>query len=183
MMKVGRISNLIRPFSADARGAALVEFSLVLPILVVLMALIGDFSRAVYQYHVAEKGVKSAARYLARVPDVTTCASSSFDAYKSNAVALAQKGSFNSTDPFVLNNWNSPSDIQVSVTCVANPVDVNTQQTEYLGPVEIPIITVTTSFQFNDLGMLNIISLLKSDHLDRGKIEISASHREIYVGD
>lgn len=180
---MGRFLEHITRFLTDRRGAALTEFALVLPVLVVVMGFIGEFSRAVYQYHVAEKGVKSAARYLARVPDVTSCATSSFDSYKTNAITMAQRGSFDMSDPFVLNNWTTASDVQVSVTCISNPVDPVTKQSPYYGPELIPVITVSTSFEFNDLGMLNIIKLLKSDSQDRGAIEISASHREVYVGD
>lgn len=146
------------------------------------MGFIGEFSRAIYQYHVAEKGVKSAARYLARIPDVTSCTASAFDSYKSNAVQLAQRGSFNSSEP-VLSNWDDASEVKVDVTCIANPVDTTTQQSQFYGPTQIPIITVSTSFEFNDLGMLNIIKALRSNSQDRGKIEISASHSEAYVGD
>ena len=180
---MGQHLQHIQGFFGDKRGAALTEFALVLPILVVMMSFIGEFSRAVYQYHVAEKGVKSAARYLARVPDVTVCASSSFDSYKSDAIALAQKGSFDAGDPFVLNNWTSAADVQVVVTCIANPIDPNTNLSPFYGPEQIPVITVSTTFDFNDLGMLNVIKLLRPGNQDRGAIEISASHREIYVGD
>lgn len=170
-------------FREEIKGSALVELSLALPLLVVFVGFIGEFSRVVYQYHIADKGVKSAARYLARVPDVSTCSAASFDGFKTNAVNMAQRGSFNAGEPLVLSNWNDAGDIQISVSCVANPVDPNTQQTPYFGPPEIPVITVSTSFQFNDIGLLNVIKVLNADHEDRGTISISASHKEVYVGD
>jgi len=118
-----------------------------------------------------------------RVPDITTCTSSAFDSFKSNATSLAQRGSFDANEPHVLNNWTSAADLDISVSCISNPVDTNTQQSEYFGPAEIPIITVSTSFEFDDLGMLNIVRLLNPGHEDRAKISITAEHKEVYVGD
>lgn len=170
-------------FYREKSGSALVEFSLVLPLLVVVMAFIGDFSRAIYQYHVAEKGVKAAARYLARVPNVTVCAASSFDAFSGKAKALAQRGSFNVADDLVLSNWANASEVTVSVACQANAPDAVTNVKPFHGPDQIPIITVSASFTFNDAGFLNVIKILNPSYQDRGTITIAAAHEEVYVGD
>ena len=172
-----------RYLRSDDSGAALLEFSLLLPVLVVMMAFIGDISRAVYQFHVAEKGVKSAARYLARVPDVTVCAASSFDTFSSNAANMAQRGSFNAQDDFKLSNWQNAADLTISVVCEANAIDAVTNTRPFIGPDQIPVITVSTSFAFDDVGMLNLIKLIDGTQSDNSGITIAASHSEVYVGD
>jgi len=45
-------------------GTALVEFSLVLPLLLILTFITTEFSRALYQYNILTKSARNAARYL-----------------------------------------------------------------------------------------------------------------------
>ncbi|MBT2333886.1 pilus assembly protein [Variovorax paradoxus] len=45
-------------------GAALVEFALILPLLLILTFITTEFSRALYQYNTLAKSVRDAARYL-----------------------------------------------------------------------------------------------------------------------
>jgi len=170
-------------FFRDTTGAALVEFSLLLPMLVVIMGFGSEFGRAVYQIHVAEKGVKNAARYLARVPDIAGCTTSSFDGFALNAINVAQKGSFNNNAPLKLSNWDAPNDITIEVDCVSNLPDAVTNVRPFFGGDQIPIITVRTAFDFNSIGMLDIIQLLDPTQQDNEGIVISAAHKEIYVGD
>lgn len=46
-------------------GAAIVEFALVLPLLLILTFVTTEFGRALYQYNILTKSVRNAARYLA----------------------------------------------------------------------------------------------------------------------
>lgn len=46
------------------RGAALVEFALILPLLLVMVLVVTECGRAIYQYNVLAKTVRDAARYL-----------------------------------------------------------------------------------------------------------------------
>ena len=64
-MRKDRLNCLKR----DCSGAALVEFSLLLPIIFFSAFGMMEFGRALYQFHIANKGVKSAARFMARVPN------------------------------------------------------------------------------------------------------------------
>src|SRR5262249_37504376 len=59
-------------FLRAKKGAALVEFSLLAPVLIMLMCGMCEFANAMRQYHIMEKGVRDAGRYLARVP-MTGC--------------------------------------------------------------------------------------------------------------
>lgn len=46
------------------RGAAIVEFALILPLLLLLTLITTEFSRAIHQYNTIVKSVRGAARYL-----------------------------------------------------------------------------------------------------------------------
>ena len=46
-------------------GAAIVEFALILPLLLILTFITTEFGRALYQYNILTKSVRNAARYLA----------------------------------------------------------------------------------------------------------------------
>lgn len=46
------------------RGVALVEFTLILPLLLILTFITTEFGRALYQYNTLAKSVRDAARYL-----------------------------------------------------------------------------------------------------------------------
>jgi hypothetical protein len=54
-------------------GAALMETAIVFPLVLVLMFGVLDIARAIQDYHTADKSMRSAARYLARVPAEATC--------------------------------------------------------------------------------------------------------------
>lgn len=68
MIKPALINKLIELRRSNA-GTSLVELALVLPMVILLVGGVFELSRAVYQFQIADKGVKSAARYLARIPD------------------------------------------------------------------------------------------------------------------
>jgi Flp pilus assembly protein TadG len=58
-----RISSL-----AQSRGQSLLEFAVVLPLLLLLMAGLIEFGRAFYQYNTLAKAVRQAARYMSERP-------------------------------------------------------------------------------------------------------------------
>lgn len=55
------------------RGAALVEFALALPLMLVFFATIVEGSRIMWSYQTAIAGVRDASRYLARVVPANVC--------------------------------------------------------------------------------------------------------------
>jgi hypothetical protein len=54
-----------RKFHRDTRGQSLVEFALVLPMLLVVMLMITEFGRALYQYNVLSQAARAGARVAA----------------------------------------------------------------------------------------------------------------------
>ncbi|MBC8746945.1 MULTISPECIES: TadE/TadG family type IV pilus assembly protein [Paraburkholderia] len=78
-----------RPVSPKRmRGVAAVEFALVLIPLVLLVAGVSEFGRAIYQYEALTKSTRNAARYLSEYLPSDT----SYPTYKSEALCLAVYG-------------------------------------------------------------------------------------------
>lgn len=156
---------LSRFFSAK-RGAALVEFSLVAPLLILLMCGLAEFANVMRQYHVMEKGVRDAGRYLARVP-MTGCALNG--ASVATAQNLALTGRTSGGTP-LLPSWNNASTVAVTVAqCI------NNSSGAYRGRDNIPVIEVTADAPYADLGLLSVIGL--------GAIDLQVSHQQLWIGE
>ena len=67
------IPHTLRRFVRDTRGASLVEFGIVLPFMLLLLAVMIEAGRFMWSYQVAMEGVRDAGRYLARVAPVDIC--------------------------------------------------------------------------------------------------------------
>ena len=65
----------VRRFLRDSDGAALVEFAILLPMLLVVFTVIIEGGRLMWSYQSAAAGVRDAARYLARATPSNICAS------------------------------------------------------------------------------------------------------------
>jgi len=68
------IYSLIARFRDDQRGAALVEFAMVLPIMLVFFGTTVEGARMMWSYQAAASGVRDASRYLAMVAPIDVCA-------------------------------------------------------------------------------------------------------------
>ena len=137
-----------RAFAGDRRATAMYEFALAVPLLLIILAGGYEFSRALWEYQLASKGVRDAARYLARVNDPTSSGSQTI------ATNLVVRGSAGTTAAPRLD----PSDVSVSVTTQAYDNSAGT----YRGPdgasADINVVTVRAqiSYQGALLGFLQI---------------------------
>jgi len=169
-------STLRTRFKGAVSGSALIEFSLLLPILMGLMVGAFEFGRYFQQTHVVNKGVKNAARYLARIENGDLCpspAGGSFANDTLDARDLAQYGSFDTTGKsLIIPAWDSSSTFTASVTCAPNPETGGIR--DYRGPAVLPVIQVTTTFTYDDIGML--------DFIRPSGLDITATHEELYIG-
>ncbi len=77
---------------ADESGAAIIEFALVLPILLLLVAGCFEIARALLVHHAMTEGVRGGARYLARVPDPVCLPACSVGAARAVAMTRAVIG-------------------------------------------------------------------------------------------
>ena len=69
------ISRIFGRFLRNDSGAALVEFAILLPMLLLVFAMIIEGGRLMWSYQTFNAGVRDAARYLARVAPADICTS------------------------------------------------------------------------------------------------------------
>jgi Flp pilus assembly protein TadG len=159
-------ARLLSRFAKARKGAALVEFSLLAPLLILLMCGLAEFSNAMRQYHVMEKSVRDAARYVARV-QMTGCT------INAGAITAAQNlaltGQIASGGTYVLPSWTNPATVTVAVSdCVSNTTGA------YRGHEEMPVIEVTAAAPYEDLGLLGVLGV--------GDIDLAVRHQQIWIG-
>ena len=81
-----------RAFRKDESGAALVEFALMLPVMLLIFAVIIEGGRMMWSYQAAISGVRDAARYLARVAPQDICsAGGSVASYQPQLLAIVRE--------------------------------------------------------------------------------------------
>ncbi|MGV6803382.1 MAG: TadE/TadG family type IV pilus assembly protein [Ruegeria sp.] len=73
-MKI-RLATPFRRFSKNEDGAIIVEFGLVLPVMLLLLAVTLESARLMWSYQSVIAGVRDASRYLSRVAPADICTS------------------------------------------------------------------------------------------------------------
>jgi Flp pilus assembly protein TadG len=134
----------IRFLARDDRGAALVEFTIILPVLLALFVLLTEGGRVMWYHQLVSKSVRDATRYLTRVATAeqlcpTTGGVNLVPAgYLANARNLAMRGSLDPSQPFLNAIWTDLTTLQARVDCITNGG-------AYRGASRIPLITVTAT--------------------------------------
>ena len=172
-----RLIARLRRLRRDRGGAALVEFTLVAPMLVGLMCGLAEFGNALRQYHIMEKGVRDASRYLAHASVDPPCvgnggaaggtASAGWTQAIAEAKNLAIYGNAAGSGSPLFKTWNNTATVSIASdpTCLANPRGVSASW--------LPQVTVTASAPYADLGMLSALGL--------GPITLTVAHQELKV--
>jgi Flp pilus assembly protein TadG len=101
-----------------AEGNELIEFALVLPLLILLLAGTVEFGRAFYTYNILTKSVRNAARYLSASQVSLSGVVSAV--HVERARNLAMYGNVAGTGPLLLPNLNA-GNITVSNVAVPGP--------------------------------------------------------------
>ena len=159
-----------RLLAEDSRGTAAVEFGLVLPFMVLLLAGVADMGRSIWHHHALQKGARDAARYLSRV-DVPLTA-----AQRTAAKNLMLRGDFDGSSPSRFGYWSDSVNTNLDTeTGLVTPYD-NTAGT-FRGPATISIITVTASVSAPS-GEFPLLSLFSG-----GTVEYSARHQVRNIGE
>lgn len=151
---------------SDSRGAALIEFTIVLPFLLILGLGAFEFGNALYGHHMISTGVRDAARFLARQDDPAS--------QQTTAKQLAVYGEIGGSTKRV--SWWSVSDLSVSLDAIPNPVDPSTGTRAYRGPDPIRVVRVATSTTYPGLGLFSVIGLPPT-------LTISVFHEERAIGE
>ena len=150
----------------DQLGSSMVEMTLVTPFLLVLGLGIVEFSNAFYHHHLITTGLRDAARYLARVDDVTSAAGDAKDIAVTGEIGGAAKRV----------SWWTTSDVSVNTISVSNPVDPTTGARQYRGGDPIQVVRVSTNVSHPGLGFLSLIGITTP-------LAINISHEERVIGE
>jgi adhesin HecA-like repeat protein len=136
----------MRSLWRNREGSALVEATVVVPVLFTLTFGVYEFSWVFYTHQLVSAGVRDAARYAAKAPN--PCDST----IETDAKNLATTGQISSGGTARVHGWSAGS---VSVSCTS----VDNSAGTYRGGSTITIVHVTTSFTDNSLGFFPYLGL------------------------
>ena len=134
-------------------GSALIEATLVVPVLMVLALGVYEFSWFFYRQQLISTGVRDAARYISRFPDFITCNSGVWPA----AQNLATTGRIADGGTARINGWTAN---MVTITCEPG--------------TGVNVVRVSTNFAAPSLGFFGFRGLTAPS--------ISVFHRERIFG-
>ena len=107
-LRRSRRLHWLNRFRRDDRGVQLVELAIVLPILLLLFAAVGEFGRYFYEYSTAAKSARLGARYLA-----AKCAKGSATNWQANARNIVVYGNVAGTGSPILTGLSTANvDVQ-----------------------------------------------------------------------
>jgi Flp pilus assembly protein TadG len=158
--------NRLHRFARETEGTAIIETAIALPLAIMLMVGGIEFGRIFLAYATADKTMRDATRYLARVPEDAICATNGATAWGlANAKNLAMYGRINppaNSQP-LLPNWTDAS----TVTLTADPACGSFSKSTMLQlHAEIPFAV----FMLTAIGLPNNYTL-------------TVQHQERYIGE
>jgi Flp pilus assembly protein TadG len=159
-----------RQFGSDRSGAALLELTVVLPVVMAVGFGAIEFGNLIYKDHLLWNGVRDGARYLAGLPyDPST--------NDTNAKNIVVTGVISGGTARVA-GWTT-SQVTITYPTVPNGPTSCTiggvQQKCYRGPDPITMVTVSTSYTYTSLGFMEFLGL-------GGSKTLTASHQERIIG-
>lgn len=170
---LSRISHGLGNFIAGEEGAAMVEFTIMFPVLIVMALGAAEIGRAVQHHHAVEKSARDAARYLARVQ--ASCAGITDAGDVATAKNLARTGYRNGTTP-ILPYWqDANTTITVTVDCFANDTGTILNRANAPFGSSIPLITVSIEVPYEDIGFLGLLGITG--------FSMTGSHSEVSIGE
>lgn len=133
-------------FLRDTDGAALVEFAMVLPMMLLVFAVIVEGSRMLISYQSAIGAVRDATRYLARIVPTDICVTGgSISAYNGRVGAIANQNLGTTTLPGSV----TVQSVTSSLACVTGSYRVNP------APVATVSATIAIAMPFAGIFALN----------------------------
>jgi Flp pilus assembly protein TadG len=153
----------LRKLHRDDDGGAMIEFTLLAPILILLTCGLGEFGLALRQCHVMDKAARDAGRYLSRQPISACSASSAWAAATATAQNLVLYGAETGSTPLL------PDLASATVTfgCMPAPSGSALRHGS--------VVSVTVSAPAQDTGLYALMGLAAPT--------IVVSHQEAVVGD
>lgn len=141
-----KITGRTKCFLKDQNGAALVEFAILLPMLLLVFAIMIEGSRLMWSYQSTISGVRDATRYLARIAPLDICTSGgSIAVYTADLMTIVSQNIDGGTifPPGITVNSVTPS-----LTCTPGAFRVNPS------PVVQVSANITVTFVFSGLFAL-----------------------------
>jgi Flp pilus assembly protein TadG len=161
------INRPIKAFVRREDGVALVEFALFLPVFLLSIFVIVEFSRTFFSYQGAIAGVRDAARYAARIVDRDVCDVSGAEVDITNVFnnAVAVNGSTDALYQIVFRNMDNenralPSNVRLISVTSRYTCEVAVGGT--LNQIRVPVAEVSANF----LITLPLIGLLELNGLE-----------------
>jgi Flp pilus assembly protein TadG len=108
------LSDHLRRFGPSTSGAALVEFAVSLPLMLILVFGAFESQRLLWSYQAAVAGVRDAARYVARVADDDICDTAGASGTNAALTALATTA----LNRIVIPGGVTVTGVNVAVDCV-----------------------------------------------------------------
>jgi hypothetical protein len=146
------------------RGAAIIEFALILPLLLILIFITTEFGRALYEYNIITKSVRDAVRYLSMQDPSIGITEPAKVAIAKNLVVY---GKPHPTDA------DSPLASRLALSQVSNPIwdvagsnpPINTVTIEVVGYKFRSLVPAAFGLQFGvngEIGFGNISATMRS---------------------
>ena len=139
-------ARMMQSLWRNREGSALVEATIVVPVLFILTFGVYEFSWVFYTHQLVSAGIRDAARYAARTS--APCGS----ATTTDAQNLAATGQTTSGGTARVTGWTA-ADVNVACASIDNSAGT------YHGGNPIQIVTVSTSFTDNSLGLFPFLGL------------------------
>jgi len=143
------LKSTLREFSHSQSGAALVEFAIILPMMLIIFAVIIEGSRLMISFQSAISGVRDATRYLARVVPADICTTGgSIAGYTTQIQTIVgQSTSGNSVFP----SYVTLNSVAPAYSCVAG--------TYRISPAPIAQVTANISISFPFAGVFTLVGI------------------------
>ena len=136
---IRRMTRKLLVFRSDTSGAAMVEFAIALPLLLLMVAVVIEASRLTWTHQAAAAGVRDAVRYIARLAPQDICS------------GTAAIGDFDddATDIVTLRMGNADEQILPGgVTVVDVVADLQCMEVDY-STDDVPVVGVRVQLQID----------------------------------
>ncbi len=163
----------LKRLTGAENGAALIEFTVLMPLLFALVAGFIEFGMAIQRHQLVQKSLRDSTRYLAQVPGYD--AATPVDATPCNntptgqalfAKNLAIYGNIGGTGAPKIANWGYDG------VCVIGPTS---RSVTFNGvTTEVLVVQMTAQAPYNDVGFLSILGITG--------ITLGGSHEQAYLG-
>jgi Flp pilus assembly protein TadG len=158
-------ARILQSLWRNSEGSALIEGAIIVPVLLVLVLGVFEFSWLIDQQHLISTGIHDAARYIARSANPNDLT------IQRAAKNLAITGAIDGNTARV-RGWTT-RDVNIRYASVENPVGVN-GSTPFRGGAVIQRVTVSTTFTVPSLGFFGFLGLKPP--------ALTVSHQERVIG-